>query len=175
MSEREQSDDTLRLHVSAGDVTVEVEGAVDEAETWFEALREDYLTDVDIDGGQPSNSNSVNGGNGSGGQAKADGSQRKSRTLAEFYQIVENISKRDTALLTGWYLENHEGRTTFTKDDVRQKAKSAKLTLGKNVSRDLSNQIADGNLAEDEGQDGEQTYYVTITGEQYVEEELLGQ
>ncbi|AFO58445.1 hypothetical protein NJ7G_3225 [Natrinema sp. J7-2] len=58
---------------------------------------------------------------------------------------------------------------------MRQKAKSAKLTLGKNVSRDLSNQIADGNLAEDEDRDGEQEYYVTITGEQYVEEELLSQ
>ncbi|RZH67990.1 hypothetical protein [Natrinema altunense] len=174
MSEGEQSDDTLRLHVSVGDVTVEVEGTVDEAETWFEALREDYLTNIDSNEGQPSNSSSATNSDGSGSQVKTDGSQKKSRTLAEFYQMVEDISKRDTALLTGWYLENQEGLSTFTKDDLRQKAKSAKLTLGKNVSRDLSNQIADGNLAEDGDQDGDQAYYVTLTGEEYIEEELLG-
>jgi hypothetical protein len=166
--------DSLHLHVRIGDITIEVEGPVDEAETWFEALRKDYLED--LDGGTVQNAGSNSGSSdssSSSGQQTDDNRQEKSRTLAEYYKNTDGLSKKDTALLTGWYLEKHEGQDDFTRPEVQDEAQSAKLKLGANVARDLGRQVKDGNLAEVDERDGNTAYHLTITGEDYVDEELL--
>jgi len=171
--EEEQEADELHLHVSVGGVTVEVEGPVDEAETWFEALREDYLADVDSTAAADQASSSESRNQNDSPDPRANGGVQKSRTLTEFYQMTDGITKKDTAFLTGWYLEMHEGQDDFTREEIEQKAKSAKLTLGANVGRDLSYKVEDGHLAEVDERDGDPTFHVTLTGEEYAENELL--
>lgn len=165
--------DDLKLHVSIGEVAIEVEGPVDEAETWFEALREDYLADVDgATVAEAATASSTT--DKSPTSQDTNNPQGKTRTLAEFYQTTDGLSKKDTALLTGWYLEKHENQDDFTRPEIEEMAQSAKLTLGKNVGRDIGYQVEDGYLAEVDERDGDTAYYVTLTGEEYVENELLG-
>ncbi|QLK26371.1 hypothetical protein HYG81_01760 [Natrinema zhouii] len=172
--EEETEEEELYLHVSVGDVTVEVKGPLDEAETWFEALKEDHLTNLDSRAvsGHSNGSESNNQDNPTSTRANG-GAKQKNRTLTEFYQMTDGITKKDTAFLTGWYLEIQEGRDDFTRKEIEEKAKSAKLTLGANVGRDLNYKVEDGHLAEVGERDGDVTYHVTITGEEYVENELI--
>ncbi|MCJ0618160.1 hypothetical protein JZX76_01040 [Haloarcula hispanica] len=169
--------ETLHLHVSVGEITIEVDGPVDDAETWFEALREDYLGDVDPETvanavTAESNPNPSREGNGnpSGHQAQSSG---KSKSLQEFYKLANDPTKRDSALIVGWYLEYHEGQDNFTKPEVEERATDAKISLGANVSRDLSNQVKDSYLEKVDERDGQDAYHLTLTGEEYVESELL--
>lgn len=166
--------------MSIGDVTVEVEGPVDEAETWFESLREDYLDDIDREAVEAA-------ANGSGSTTEnPDAPQTdapdagpttsgKSRSLTEFYRSTDNPTKRDAALIVGWYLEYHEEQTDFTKPEIEEKAKDSKIGLGANVSRDLSKQVEEGHLEKVDERDGQDAYHLTLTGEEYVQEELIDQ
>lgn len=172
MTDSENEAEVLHLHVSIGGVTVEVEGPVDDAETWFEALREDYLGDID-GAVVPDQSPQPDESNRSVSQSTSSDSSEKNRTLAEFYQMTDGITKKDTALLTGWYIETHEGQDDFTKKEIDDKATSAKLTLGANLSRDLGYKVEDGHLAEVGERDDNTTYHTTISGEEYVKEELI--
>ena len=174
MVEEDTESDELHLHVSVGSVTVEVEGPIDEAETWFEALKEDYLADLDSTAVQnhANDSGSTKQGNSTG--QEDDVTRKKSRTLSEYYQMSGDMTKKDAAFLTGWYLEIHDGQDDFTRKEIEEKATSAKLTLGANVGRDLGYKVEDGHLGEVDERDGDTTYHVTITGEEYVESELLG-
>jgi hypothetical protein len=169
--------ESLRLHVSVGDVTIEVDGPVDEAETWFEALREDYLEGVDIEAAASSSSSqessSVETESVENNGTTTESSNTKQRSLPEYYKMADSPSKRDSALLVGWYLEYVDQQDDFTKSEIGDTAKSAKITLGKNLSRDLRNQVGDGNLLEVGERGGETAYHLTITGEEYVEGELL--
>lgn len=176
----EPEEESLHLRVSIGDITIEVDGPVDEAETWFESLREDYLGDIDTetveaaaDGAgtaiettpieQSSTSESVGS------------STEKSRSLTEFYKQANDPTKRDAALLVGWYLECHERQSDFTRVEVEERATDAKISLGANVSRDLSKQVEEGNIAKVSERDGQDAYHLTLTGEDYVEAELLAE
>lgn len=170
----ETEGDNLHLRVSVGDITIEAAGPIDEAESWFEALREDYLSDVDpetIEGqiNGVSDSNSSNPST----EPQDTSDSKKSRTLPEYYQMTNGITKKDTALLTGWFIETKNGEDDFTKGEIEEEAQSAKLNLGKNVSRDLSYKVEDGHLAEVGERNGNPSFHVTITGEEYVENELL--
>lgn len=178
MSE-ESGDDTLHLHVSVGDVTIEVNGNVDNAETWFEALQEDYLGDIDPDilakaikgDGGPSENPEAEQSNHSGSSPSSKG---KSKSLTEYYRMADNPTKQDSALIVGWYLEYHENESDFTKPEIEERAKDAKVSLGANVSRDLSSQVKNSHLEKVDERDGQDAYHLTLTGEEYVENELLG-
>jgi len=175
----ESESETLHLRVTVGDITVEVEGPTDDAETWFESLREDYLGEVDDETLEAAADGAGIAANGGGAQqvSGTDQSQAasgKSRSLAEYYKGATDMTKRDAALFVGWYLELHEGEDNFTKPEVEERAKDAKINLGKNVSRDLSNQVGDGHLQKVDERDGKDAYQLTLTGEDYVQDELLG-
>jgi len=106
--------------------------------------------------------------------ATADRSTEKTRSLAEYYRKADNLTKRDTALVVGWYLEYHEDQEDFTKAEVEQRAQDAKIRLGANVSRDLSNQVREGHLHKVGKRNGKDALQLTLTGEDYVEDQLLG-
>lgn len=171
----EDTTESLRLHVSIGNATVEVEGPAAEAETWFEALREDFLPEVDnttveTTARQPSNNPDEAS---ESGNSSENGSSRKSRSLPEYYKKAGDIIKRDRALLVGWYLEYHEDEDDFTSKEVESRAQDAKIGLGKNVSRDLSKQVKEGRLDVVDQRKGSDAYHLTRSGEEYVQEDLL--
>ncbi|UIP00405.1 hypothetical protein Hbl1158_03305 [Halobaculum sp. CBA1158] len=170
--------ESLRLHVSIGDVTVDVEGPVDEAETWFEGLREDYLSDVDTEAVQAAADGAGSVSQDTGGKSKNEtggstASRTKTRSLTEFYKESDNPTKQERALIVGWYLEYHEDLDDFTSTEVEERAQDAKIGLGANVSRDLSNQAGNGRLEKVDEREGKDAYHLTLTGEEYVQEELL--
>ena len=175
----EEDDDNLHLRVSIGDITIEAAGPVDEAESWFEALREDYLSNVDSEtiekavDGSGSIATNPESDSASPDNSADTMSSRKSRSLVEFYKTAENPTKRDSALIVGWYLEYHEDQDDFIKPEVEERAQDAKISLGANVSRDLSNQVNNGHLEKVDERDGQDAYHLTLTGEGYVEENLL--
>lgn len=168
--------ESLRLHVSIGDVTIDVEGPVDEAETWFEGLREDYLGDVDAETIQ-----AVTDGAGSvselppksGQQNSTTTTSGKSRSLTEFYKGADDPTKKDAALIVGWYLEYHEDKPDFTSSEIKETAQDAKISLGANVSRDLSKQVESSHIEKVDEREGKDAYHLTITGEEYVQDDLL--
>ena len=177
MSEEAPEQETLHLRATVADITVEVEGPIAEAETWFEALQEDYLPDVDPEelnaksaqiGSQTENMDA-------GGESKNQktSTNEKSKSLAEYYKLADNLIKKDAALVVGWYLEYHEDVQNFTPSEVEGRAKDAKINLGANVSRDLSSQVKEGRLHKDAERSGSDAYQLTITGEEYVKDELL--
>lgn len=176
----ESEADTLHLRVSIGDVTIEVDGPVDDAETWFEALREDYITDIDADtieaaanGSGSKSPNSETGSNSAQGSGASTETTKKSRSLTEYYRKADDPTKKDSAFLVGWYLEYHEDQPDFTRPEVEERARDAKISLGKNVGRDLSNHVKEGRLEKVDERDGNDAYHLTITGEEYVDDELI--
>lgn len=174
----EPEDGNLHLRVSIGDITIEAAGPVDEAESWFEALREDYLSEVDaetleaaLDGSDAGTSTPETDSETT--TSSASTSSGKSRSLTEYYKTADDPTKRDSALIVGWYLEYHENQDDFTRPEVEERAKDAKIGLGANVSRDLSNQVKDGHLEKVDERDGQDAYHLTLTGEEYVQGDLL--
>jgi len=174
-----EESETLQLHVSVGDVTIKTEGPVDEAETWFEALREDYLSDIDAatieaaatttNHTSPAQGSSTETANNSSPSATT---REKSLSLTEYYKQADNPSKRDSALLVGWYLEFHDGQENFTRTEIENKAEDARINLGANVSRDLSKQVEDGRIQKIDERDGHDVFHLTVTGEDYISDEL---
>jgi len=168
----------LHLRVTVGNITVEAEGPRDDAETWFESLREDYLGDVDDETLEAVANGSGETVNDSPTAQNSESditstSTRKSRSLTEYYKQANNPTKRDAALIVGWYLEYHEEQSNFTKPEIEERAQDAKIGLGANVSRDLSEQVGNSHLEKVDERDGQDAYHLTLTGEEYVEKELL--
>ena len=169
--------ESLRLHVSIGDVTIDVEGPVDEAETWLEGLREDYLSDVDSETIQAATDGAGSVSESPPNQPRQQNSTTttsgKSRSLTEFYKGADDPTKKDAALIVGWYLEYHENKPDFTSSDIKETAQDAKISLGANVSRDLSKQVEGSHVEKVDEREGKDAYHLTITGEEYVQDDLL--
>lgn len=172
----------LTLSVSIGDVSVEASGPSAEAERWFGKLQEEYLDGIDNETVQEAASTSQNspsyqkpGQKSTDGSSSKNQSSGKSRSLAEYYRNTDGLNKKERALLVGWFLEKKTGMSDFTQQDIKSKAKEAKIDLGKNLSRDVRNQIGDGHIQVADEQNGSDTYQLTLTGEEYVEEELLNE
>lgn len=164
MNEHNDTEPPLRLCVSVGETTVEVEGPVDTAREQFSALREEFLVET---------SRSTKTNQNTQAESASSETRQKQRSLGEFYQRVDNPTKQDTTLLTSWYSEQHDGLSDFTRTEIESTATDSKLTLGENVPRDIRNLVKKGYMAENDTRDGETTYIVTIDGEEYVEDELL--
>lgn len=147
------------LHVSVGEVSIEVSGSKEFVDNKFDELEATYLEDTtDPDA------------------YTADTSQRsgasKGLTLSEVYTAASISYKREAALFVGYFLEQFEGQDDFTKSEIEERAVQAKVELGKNLSRDLSKLINQGYLSEVGERNGESTYYLTRTGENHVEEDF---
>lgn len=170
--------ENLRLHVKIGDVTIDVEGPVDEAETWFEGLREDYLGDLDAEAIQAAAYSadpvSKEPADQPTPETESDANKSgKTRSLTEYYREADNPTKKDAALIVGWYLEYKEDNSDFAAPEIKEKAQDAKISLGANVSRDLSSQVEHSNIEKVDEREGKDAFHLTLTGEEYVNEELL--
>lgn len=156
----------LKLHVSVGDVTVEVEGSGEEVETWFEALRNDYL---------PPNSEMPSQSPTAGVENDAASKQNltEGKTLANFYNEADDPNKSETALLVGWYLAHENGESNFTAAEVQEAANTYQLSIGKNIPRDLKGHVSDGFLDPNAERNGNQAYKLTESGNEYVQNEIL--
>ena len=164
MSEQNDIEPALRLHVSVGETTVEVEGPANTTREQFSALREEFLIETGRSTETEQNSQT---------ESATTETAQKQRSLGEFYQRVDNPTKQDTTILTGWYSEQYEGLSEFTQAEIENTATGSKLTLGADVPRDIRRLVKKGYMAENDTRDGEATYIVTIDGEEYVENELL--
>lgn len=162
------NDDTedLKLHVSVGDVTVEVEGAGEEVETWFEALRNDYL---------PPNSEIPTQTSSDGGEEGPASKQNltEGKTLANFYNEADDPNKSETALLIGWYLAHEKDESNFTAAEVDDAADTYQISVGKNIPRDLKRHVSNGLLDPNAVRNGNQAYKLTGEGDEYVQNEVL--
>jgi len=159
--------DHHRIRVTAGKVTVEVEGTEEFVEEQFAELEEKYLD-------EPALVETTSGGSesGSSGGFTPGGSDGKPLTLSEIGREINLPYKRDAALLVGWYIEHVEGMDEFTRSDIQEKAKESKVELGANVPRDISTLVERGLLVQVGERESSKTYYTTRTGEEYVLEEL---
>jgi hypothetical protein len=166
MSEEETTNDTAhRIRVTTGNVTVEVEGTEEFVDNRFEDLKKDYLRG-EVNVGGSGDTNQKNTG------FAPEGSGDKPLSLSEISRKIDLPYKRDAALLTGWYLEYVEGQDEFTRADIEEKATEAKIELGKNLPRDINKLVERGLFLQVGEREGSKTYYLTRTGEEYVEEEL---
>jgi hypothetical protein len=162
-----EESDHHRLRVTAGEVTVEVEGDKEFVEEQFAELEEEYLDEP-----TPVETTSGESESGSPGGFVPGGSEGKPLTLSEIGREIDLPYKRDAALLTGWYLEHVEGMDEFTRSDIEEKAKESKVELGANVPRDISTLVERGLLVQVGQRESSKTYYTTRTGEEYVLVEL---
>lgn len=153
------TDSDYMIHVSRGKVIVEVSGSEEFVEATFDELESTYLN-------APTESNASAAG------TNQQTSALKGLTLSEVYTNASISYKRDAALLVGYFLEQFEGQGDFTKSEIEERAVQAKIELGKNLSRDLSKLINKGYLSEVGERNSETTYYLTRTGENYVEEDF---
>ncbi len=192
-------DSELSISISVGDVSVEVSGRADKVEFWYDVVKNDVLEPLDEEtiraaaestsptaathyagGGVTRESEEEANGSAAGSNTKstADNGADESmpeRTLPEYYNIAggSDLTKKDRALLVGWFLTQREGVDDFSSGDVEQKAKEAQIAIGSNVSRDLRKQVGDGHIVETNESESPSTYQPTITGQEYVEEELV--
>ncbi len=152
------SKETYCIRVSQGGTTVKVTGDQEFVEERFEKLREEYLVNQ-----TESVTPSV--------ESPTD-SQQKQVALGELYAATDLSYKRDAALLVGWFLESVEGHEDFTKSEIEDRARKAKVELGQNLPRDLSTLVEKGYLQEVGRRKGEKAYYLTRTGESRIHDEF---
>jgi|GEM_PF-2221728 len=186
----------LSISVSVGDVSVEISGRADDVELWYDVVKNDILEPLDDEviraAAESTGSVAVPTAQGDGGTAQGSGDEGESPadtdnpsadnsgtdrrtaddTLPEYYKMTDSPTKKDRALLVGWFL-TQQGDGEFTKVEVEQEAKDARIELGSNVSRDLRYQVGDGHISKVDESDGSPVYQMTRTGDEYVEEELL--
>lgn len=189
-------DSELSISISVGDVSVEVSGRADKVEFWYDVVQNDVLEPLDEEtiraaaesGGQNAVSASrhtrtetsedqisedASEPDNESGSASATDEPTRERTLPEYYKMADDLMKKNRALLVGWFL-TQQGNDEFTRSEIEEKAKNARIELGSNVSRDLRYQISDGHVTKIGTSEGSTVYQLTLTGQEYVEEELLG-
>lgn len=88
-------------------------------------------------------------------------------SLREFLDNARATTKSDQIVAIGHYMAIHEGKDTFSRDDIKARFQSARERLPSNFPRDFSTAIGKGTIAEDHAKADQ--YYVTKTGAQAVE------
>lgn len=88
-------------------------------------------------------------------------------SLREFLDDAKATTKPDQIVAIGHYIAVHDGKDTFSRDDIKARFQSARERLPSNFPRDFNTAIGKGMIAEDHAKSGQ--YYVTKTGAQAVE------
>jgi len=110
------------------------------------------------------------------GALGADGGNTAARASAKKLSIREFLLKYppttdiQRTLAIGYYLETHEGMSSFTKAELERGYRDAKHSLPSNLSMNIKRCIEAGNMMETkEKKDNKLAYVVTSTGERFVE------
>lgn len=101
------------------------------------------------------------------GSSASDPSRLVKVSLREFLDEAKATTKPDQIVAIGQYISIHEGKDTFSRDDIKERFQSARERLPANFPRDFSTAISKAMIAEDHLKAGQ--YYVTKTGVQAVE------
>jgi hypothetical protein len=91
-------------------------------------------------------------------------------TLREFINDVEPSTKPRMITTIAYYLFEHEGKSHFRKEDIKERFAEAKEQMPANFDRDLSAAMKHGWLTED--RNNPKTYYITRTGIKSVREKF---
>ena len=89
-------------------------------------------------------------------------------SLREFLLDVGAKRYSDKIVAIGHYLEEHEGKSGFSRDDIKSRFRTAGEAPPGNFPRDFSVTLAHGWIAEDAGNPGQ--LYVTTSGREAIEQ-----
>lgn len=160
------ADNVNTIELRIGDVGLSVSGSEDFVEEHFYDLYEKHgfdeaeLSGVDILSTDVQDKPS----------GKDEKGEREGKTVNEYLANSGASTKQDNALVIGWYLENVKGYDDFTPSEVKEEGDASKVPLGVKLKRDLDNNVQKGHLHSPGQRDGEDTYWVTDTGEKYLED-----
>lgn len=97
----------------------------------------------------------------------------KKMSAKEFLITKSVKSETQRVLALGYFLERVEGMTSFNVPDLEATFRSAKEKLPKNMNDAVNKNITRGFLMEAEAKkDAKKAWYLTSTGERYVENEM---
>lgn len=92
-------------------------------------------------------------------------------TLREFINDVEPSTNSKMISTIAYYLTEHEGKSHFRKEDIRERFAEAKEQMPANFDRDLGVAIKQGWVTED--RNNPKSFYVTRTGIKAVKDRFL--
>jgi hypothetical protein len=97
----------------------------------------------------------------------------KKLSAKEFLMGRKTGSETERALALAYFLEHVDGLTSFNVPELVAAFRSAKEKLPKNMNDAVNKNIARGFLMEAESKkDSKKAWYLTATGERYVENEM---
>lgn len=100
-------------------------------------------------------------------------SGRKKVSAKEFLMTKKIDTDTQKVLILGNYLEKTEGMKSFNATDIETIFRSAKEKLPANINDAVNKNVNRGFIMEaEEKKDGKKAWYLTSTGENYVEQEL---
>lgn len=88
-------------------------------------------------------------------------------SLREFLDEVKAITKPDQIVAIGHYMSTHEGKDTFSREDIKARFQSARERMPSNFPRDFNAAISRAMIAEDRVVSGQ--FYITKTGDQAIQ------
>lgn len=88
-------------------------------------------------------------------------------SLREFLDDVKAMTKPDQIVAIGHYMSIHEGKETFSREDIKARFQSARERLPSNFPRDFNAAIGKAMIAEDHATSGQ--FYITKTGDQAIQ------
>lgn len=107
------------------------------------------------------------------GSAVAHTNKQKPMSAKEFLQTKKITSDTQKAVALGYFLEHLGGMESFNVADLEAAFRSAKEKVPKNMNDAVNKNIARGFIDEaSEKKDSKKAWYLTSTGERYVENEL---
>ena len=99
--------------------------------------------------------------------------KQKPMSSKEFLQTKKITSDTQKLVALGYFLEHHGGMGSFNVADLEAAFRSAKEKVPKNINDTVNKNIARGFVDEaSEKKDSKKSWYLTSTGERYVENEL---
>ena len=97
----------------------------------------------------------------------------KKMSANEFLRTKEIDTGTQKVLVLGYYLEKTEGMPSFNATDIEAIFRSAKEKLPANINDLVNSNVKRAFMDEaKEKKDGKKAWYLTSTGENYVEQEL---
>jgi hypothetical protein len=97
----------------------------------------------------------------------------KKLSVKEFLMTKSVKSEIQKVIALGYFLEHMEGIASFNTTDLETAFRAAKEKLPKNMNDAVNKNIARGFIMEaEEKKDSKKAWYLTSTGEKYVESEL---